>query len=130
MEEAKRGKENGTLHSQRGRSGNAATEYRPGCQRHSPGGKAMKGIETPSNGGTGRSEEVGQITCSTIMPPANIAPDGVQHDLYRQQSMALAVVEVQVKSRKDMISIGGCVLWQKRGGALLMESPRIFHAGW
>lgn len=71
-----------------------------------PGGKEMKGIETAKQmGAQVEVKTFGAITCSTITPPANIAQMGFNTTCTVKKATALAGVEVQVKSQKDMISI-------------------------
>lgn len=76
----------------------------PGRDRS--GGTEKKGIEMVKQMGAQVDVKTfGPITCSTMVPPANLAHLGFGTTCTLSKETTVAGIEVQTKSQKDMISI-------------------------
>ncbi|MGQ0811319.1 MAG: hypothetical protein ACT4OO_08865 [Nitrospiraceae bacterium] len=79
----------------------------PGREGDRSGGAEMKGIEIAKK--MGAQVEVKTFfepsTCSTMVPPANLAQYGFNTTCTVSKATAVAGIEVQAKSQKDMVSI-------------------------
>jgi hypothetical protein len=76
----------------------------PGRDRS--GGTEKKGIEMVKQMGVQvEVKTFGPITCLTMVPPANLAQHGFNTTCTVSKATAVAGIEVQVKSQKDMVSI-------------------------
>ena len=81
-----------------------STGLNPGRDRS--GGKEMKGIEMVKKMGAQVDVKTfGPITCSTIVPPESLAQYGFNTTCAVSKATAVAGIEVQAKSQKDMVSI-------------------------
>lgn len=80
------------------------TGLAPGRDRS--GSKEMAGIEIAKGMGAQVAVKTfGPITCSTMVPPANLARYGFNTTCAVSKATAVAAVEVTAKSQKDMVSI-------------------------
>jgi hypothetical protein len=76
----------------------------PGRDRS--GGTEKKGIEMAKQMGIQVDVKTfGPITCSTMVPPANLVQHGFNTTCTVSKATAVAGIEVQAKSQKDMVSI-------------------------
>jgi len=74
--------------------------------RDRSGSKEMKGIEVAKQMGAQVDVKTfGPITCSTIIPSESLAAHGFNTTCTVSKETAVAGIEVQTKSQKDMISI-------------------------
>jgi len=81
-----------------------ATGLDPGRDRS--GGTEMKGIEIVKKmGAQVEVKTFGPMTCSTVVPPASLAQYGFNTTCTVGKATAVAGIEVQAKSQKDMVSI-------------------------
>ncbi len=75
-------------------------------RRDKSGSKEMKGMETAKQmGAQVEVKTFGEITCSTMLPPSNLTKLGFNTTCTISKETAVAGIEVQTKSQKDMISI-------------------------
>ena len=75
----------------------------PGRDRF--GGTEKKGIEAVKKMGIQVEVKMfGPITCSTMVPPANLAQHGFNTTCTASKPTAVAGVEVSTKSQQDMVS--------------------------
>jgi hypothetical protein len=81
-----------------------STGLDPGRDRS--GGTEKKGIEVIRQMGIQVDVKIfGPITCSTMVPPANLAQHGFNTTCTVSKATAVAGIEVHVKSQKDMVAI-------------------------
>ena len=75
-------------------------------ERDRSGGTEKKGIEVVKKMGIQVDMKTfGPITCSTMVPPANLAQQGFNTTCTVSKPTAVAGVEVTAKRRQDMVSI-------------------------
>lgn len=93
-----------------------ATGLNPGRDRS--GATERAGIEAAKKRGAQVDVKIfGPITCSTIVPPANLAQYGFNTTCAVTKPTAVAAIEVTAKSQKDMVAIDKLrVLAEKMAG--------------